>query len=140
MPKPSTVSATEARRFLVGVLRIADVAVACVAGVAAYWLRHGVVDAPAIYTAAIVLGAILASAYMHSARVYTFETLRQTGPQFGSVAGCWVSVFGTLVVTAYSIKISDELLAGRDRSSARQRNPGIRAACAGEADGRVPAL
>jgi len=109
MAKRSTLTATDARRFLIGALRIADVTVACCAGVTAYWLRHGVVETPTLYTVAIVLGAILSSGYMHSARVYTFETVRQTGLQFGSVAGCWVSVFGTLLVAAYSVKISDEL-------------------------------
>jgi Undecaprenyl-phosphate glucose phosphotransferase len=109
MTKPSILSATDARRLLIGVLRIVDVTVICCAGVTAYWLRHGVVAIPTVYTVAIMLGAILGSGYMHSARVYSFETVRLTGLHFGSVAGCWVSVFGTLLIAAYSIKISDEL-------------------------------
>jgi putative colanic acid biosynthesis UDP-glucose lipid carrier transferase len=109
MPKPSTLSATEARRLLIGALRIADVAVVCGAGCAAYWLRHGLVEVPKLYLVAIILGAVLSSGYLHSARAYTFETLRQTALQLGAVAGCWISVFGTLLLFAYSIKISDEI-------------------------------
>jgi putative colanic acid biosynthesis UDP-glucose lipid carrier transferase len=109
MPKPSTLSATEARRLLIVALRIADVTAVCAAGFAAYWLRHGFVETPKLYIIAIALGAVLSSGYLHSARVYAFEALRQTALQLGGVAGCWISVFGTLLLSAYAFKISDEV-------------------------------
>jgi putative colanic acid biosynthesis UDP-glucose lipid carrier transferase len=109
MARPSLLTASDAQRLLVGALRIADVAAVCGAGFGAYWLRHGFVETPRLYVAAIVLGAVLAAGYMHSARVYSFAALRQTALQLGTVTICWIAVIATVLLLAYAMKISDEV-------------------------------
>jgi Undecaprenyl-phosphate glucose phosphotransferase len=99
--------AADRRRFVVGLLRLADPAIVVSAGFAAYWIRHGTLLLPDLYLVAVVIAALLTTNYMSLARVYGFAGLRQVVMQIGTAAASWAAVGLTLLTLAYLTKLSD---------------------------------
>lgn len=82
-------------------MRLGDVAVIVVAGLCAYWLRHGVEPPPQIYLWSIVIAGALTANFMHLAGLYDVRNLRQFTVQFGKVLAAWAGVATTLLALAY---------------------------------------
>ena len=100
--------ASDAPTFLMGALRVVDVALVILTGAIGYWLRHDTWDVPGYYIIAFLVGGILTLNVMHVGKVYTLANLQQLGFQIGQLLACWVGVVLTLVVLAYFTKSSDE--------------------------------
>jgi len=100
--------ASDAPTFLMGALRVVDVALVILTGAIGYWLRHDTWDVPGYYIIAFLTGGILTLNVMHVGKVYTLANLQQLGFQIGQLLACWVGVVLTLVVLAYFTKSSDE--------------------------------
>ncbi len=93
---------------LIGVLRVADVAILVLAGVFAYWLRHGATALPPNpYLVAIAIGALLMANYAHFAHIYSLAALRRVMAGYGALATALFAVAVTLVAIAYLTKSSD---------------------------------
>ncbi len=93
---------------LIGALRVSDVAIVVLAGVFAFWLRHGATSPPSNpYLVAIAIAAILMANYAHFARIYSLAALRRVLAGYGALATAWFGVAITLVAIAYLTKSSD---------------------------------
>ncbi len=107
LPGRSTFAA-DFETVLIGALRVSDVAIVVVAGVFAFWLRHGATEAPPnAYLVAIAIAAILMANFAHFARIYSLAALRRVLAGYGALATAWFGVAATLVAIAYLTKSSD---------------------------------
>lgn len=101
-----TVLGTDLQLVLAGVLRLADIAVIGIVGIASYWLRNKSVDFSDRDLAAIGIGLLLSVIYLHLARLYESDRLDRLTQQVAKLAVAWGAVIVTLVVIGYFTKTS----------------------------------
>lgn len=100
-------SPAERGGLLVGVLRLADIAVVLGAGAFAFWLRNDIAELPAHYVLAVVLGAFGIANVAQGFRLYDFQSLVREHGQFGRITLAWATVVTILIVVAYFTKTSE---------------------------------
>ena len=105
---PRTSFASDSRKLTLGLLRVADCLVVVVAGVIAYWIRHGDLDIPDVYLAAFAIGVVLTANYMHLSRLYAFPNLRDFSIEFGTLVTTWGAVAVSLLALGYLTKYSEQ--------------------------------
>jgi len=103
----SLLLATNARLFIAGVLRLGDALIVFLAGLLAYWIRHGHINLPDDYLVALVLATVLTANFHHFARLYEFPLMRSLAQQFGPLTISWVLVILVLIALGYFTKTSD---------------------------------
>ncbi len=94
-------SSSDVQTILSGILRVADALIVPAASVIAYWLWHGTLALPSFYLIATLLGAVLASNFLHLFGAYTSDALRRPALQLGKAAAGWMVASASLVVIAY---------------------------------------
>ncbi len=107
-PQRSRRTSTDLQTFLMGFLRIGDVAAVIISGILAYRARELNFDLPGGYQIAIALGVLLTLNYFHFARLYRFANLAAPVQQFGRLAVTWIVVIVTLILVAYFTKTSED--------------------------------
>jgi len=105
---PSRRVSTDLKMFLMGFLRVGDVAVVLLSGTLAYRIRELNFDLPAAYQIAMALGMLLTLNYFHFARLYRYPRFASHLGPFGRLALTWTFVVVTLIFIAYFTKTSED--------------------------------
>lgn len=101
-------ASTDLQTFLMGFLRVGDLAMVVFAGILAYRIREQNFDLPAAYQIALALGTLLTLNYFHFARLYRDLSFTSTLEPLGRLALSWILVVVTLIFIAYFTKTSED--------------------------------
>lgn len=99
-------AAVDWQSILTGTARLCDFGAAAGGATAAYFARYSAVGADAGYWSFGLLGAVLLVNYLNLSEAYRFEALRQLRSQIWKVSANWTAVAVTLILLAYSLKLS----------------------------------
>jgi Undecaprenyl-phosphate glucose phosphotransferase len=97
------------RAIVLCTLRVADVTVIALSGVASYAARHGTFNVPPLYWWQIVTGSIIAAIALHYAAVYSFQSLRLPSRHLGQVALIWALTALVMIAAVFFAKVADEV-------------------------------
>ena len=82
-------------------MRVVDVAVIAGAGIAAFWLRHGLSGLPRLETVAITFACMLAAVVLNLGQAYLISIADKFWPMAGRALGHWGLVGLLLIATAF---------------------------------------
>ena len=99
---------TRSPAVLLGIVRGVDMLVLIATGVAAFVIRHGLVEIPGRYWIAVLLGTLIASQTFHSLRLYRFEQLDRLAAQMNKLTLGMAVVMTLMIGIMFFTKTSEE--------------------------------
>jgi putative colanic acid biosynthesis UDP-glucose lipid carrier transferase len=105
----ATLFAADWRAVFLGTLRAADVVAIAMAGIASYVLRHGSLDALALFWWQILTGCVLGAVTLSCAHVYTFRSLHRRARHFAAVAAAWGATALVIMAILFLAKVANEV-------------------------------
>lgn len=94
--------------IILGLIRLADIALIAVLAFIWYWLRHGTPDLPARYWLAIVICCLLTMQAFHMARLYVYPLISGVIAQVAILTTAWLAVVLILLALMFFTKTAED--------------------------------